>query len=239
VRRIVDLSMPVHMDMLTFPRVPPPAMCVYESHTEFAERIGAAAHGVESLTASYLVVQNDHVGTHLDARKHIVPDAGGPDTIPLEYCISDGVLLDFTDRAPGDIISAADIEAALARIDYVVKERDIVLIHTGAGAYNTEERYRTDHPGMSAEATRWLIERGVRLMGCDAITFDPPVWAMFEKKRFWEAHRVMWDEEYWHLENLMNLEQIGRPHGFQLIVTPVKWVGTTAAPVRAVALVED
>jgi kynurenine formamidase len=239
VRRLVDLSMPVHADMLTFPRVPPPALCVYESHTEFAERIGAAEHGVDSLTASYLVVQNDHVGTHCDARKHIVPDAGGPDTIPLEYCYSDGVLLDFTDRAPGDIISAADVEAALARIEYEVKERDIVLIHTGAGAYNTEERYRTDHPGMSAEATRWLIERGVRMMGCDAITFDPPVWAMFEKKKFWEAHRVMWDEEYWHLENLMNLDQIGRPYGFTLSVMPVKWVGSTAAPVRAVAIVED
>jgi kynurenine formamidase len=237
VRRLVDLSMPVHNDMVTFPRVPSPALCVYESHTEFAERIGAAEYGVDSLTASYLVVVNDHVGTHLDARKHIVPTAGGPDTIPLEYCISDGVLLDFTDREPGDIISAADVEAALG--DYQVKERDIVLIHTGAGSYNTEERYRTDHPGMSAEATLWLIERGVRLMGCDAITFDPPVWAMFEKRRFWEAHRVMWDEEYWHLENLMNLDQIGRPHGFQLIVMPVKWVGTTAAPVRAVAIVED
>ena len=238
-RRLVDLSMPVHNDMVTFPRVPSPALCVYESHTEFAERIGAAEYGVDSLTASYLIVVNDHVGTHLDARKHIVPTAGGPDTIPLEYCISDGVLLDFTDRAPGDIISAEDIEAALAKIGYTVKERDIVLIHTGAGAYNHEERYRTDHPGMSGEATRWLIERGVRLMGCDAITFDPPVWAMFEKRKFWEAHRVMWDEEYWHLENLMNLDQIGRPHGFQLVVLPVKWVGTTAAPVRAVAIVDD
>jgi kynurenine formamidase len=225
--------------MLTFPRVPPPALCVYESHTEFAERIGAAAHGVDSLTASYLVVQNDHVGTHCDARKHIVPDAGGPETIPLEYCMSDGVLLDFTGAEKGHVISAAEIEAELERIGYEVKERDIVLIHTGAGAYNGEERYKTDHPGMSAEATRWLIERGVRMMGCDAITFDPPVWAMFEKKKFWEAHRVMWDEEYWHLENLMNLDQIGRPHGFTLSVLPVKWVGTTAAPVRAVAIVED
>ena len=77
------------------------------------------------------------------------------------------------------------------------------------------------------------------MMGIDAITFDPPVWAMFEKKLFWEAHRVMWDEEYWHLENLMNLEQIGRPFGFQLYVLPIKWVDTTAAPVRAVAIVED
>jgi kynurenine formamidase len=92
---------------------------------------------------------------------------------------------------------------------------------------------------MSAEATRWLIERGVRMMGCDAITFDPPVWAMFEQQKFWEAHRVMWDEEYWHLENLMNLDKIGRPHGFTLSVMPVKWVGTTAAPVRAVAIVEE
>ena len=80
---------------------------------------------------------------------------------------------------------------------------------------------------MTAEATRWLIARGVRMMGIDAITFDPPVWAMFERKQFWEAHRVMWDEEYWHLENLMNLEQIGRPFGFQLCVLPIKWVGTT------------
>lgn len=238
-RRIVDLSMPVHMDMLTFPRVPPPAITVYETHEQFAERIGAAAYGVTSLTASNLIVVNDHVGTHCDARRHIVPDAGGPETIPLEWCISDGVLLDFTDKEKGYRITAQDIEAALEAIDYAVKERDIVLMHTGAGAYNTEERYRTDHPGMTAEATLWLIERGVRMMGVDAITFDPPVWAMFETEHFWEAHRVMWDEEYWHLENLMNLEQIGRPHGFQLSVLPVKWMGTTAAPVRAVAIIED
>jgi kynurenine formamidase len=229
----------VHMDMMTFPRVPPPAITVYETHEQFAERIGAAAYGVTSLTASNLIVVNDHVGTHCDARRHIVPDAGGPETIPLEWCISDGVLLDFTDREKGYRITAEDIEAALAAIDYSVKERDIVLIHTGAGAYNTEERYRTDHPGMTAEATKWLIERGVRMMGCDAITFDPPVWAMFETEHFWEAHRVMWDEEYWHLENLMNLEQIGRPHGFQLCVLPIKWKGTTAAPVRAVAIIEE
>jgi len=237
-RRLVDLSMPVHADMLTFPRVPPPALCVYESHTEFAERIGAAEHGVDSLTASYLVVANDHVGTHCDARKHIVPDAGGPDTIPLEYCFSDGVLLDFTDRAPGDIISAADIEAALAKIEYEVKERDIVLIHTGAGAYNTEERYRTDHCGMTAEATRHLIAQGVRMMGVDAITFDPPVWAMFERKQFWEAHRVMLQREYYHLENMTNLEKLPA-YGFTLSVLPVKWVNTTAAPVRAVAIIEE
>jgi kynurenine formamidase len=37
----------------------------------------------------------------------------------------------------------------------------------------------------------------------------------------------------------MNLEQIGRPHGFQLSVLPIKWQGTTAAPVRAVAVIDE
>ena len=238
-RRLVDLSMPVHPDMLTFPRVPPPALCVYESHEDFATRIGAAAFGVTSLTGSYLVVQNDHVGTHMDARKHIVPTEGGPETIPLEWCYGDGVLLDFRECASGYVITEDDVKAELARMDYELKPKDIVINWTGAGDYNTEERYRTDHPGMSAAATRWLIAQGVRMMGCDAITFDPPVWAMFEKKLFWEAHRVMWDEEYWHLENMMNLGAIGRQHGFTLSVLPVKWSATTAAPVRAVAIVED
>jgi kynurenine formamidase len=237
--RLVDLSMPVHRDMLTFPRVPVPTLVMYESWTEFAERIGAAQYGAKSLTASYLVVTNDHVGTHCDARRHIVPSAGGPETIPLEYCFSDGVVLDFTDKPKGYGITAADVDQALAKIAYQLKERDIVLIHTGAGAYNTEERYRTDHPGMTREATLHLIAQGVRMMGIDAITFDPPVWAMFERKQFWEAHLVMNELEYWHLENLCNLDQIGRSHGFKLAVLPVKWVNTTAAPVRAVAILED
>ena len=103
---LVDLSMPVHAGMLTFPRVPPPALCVYESHTEFAERIGAAAHGVDSLTASYLVVQNDHVGTHCDARKHIVPTAGGADRDPARVVLRRRRVLDFRDAEKGHGITA-------------------------------------------------------------------------------------------------------------------------------------
>ena len=237
--RLVDLSMPVHRDMLTFPRVPPPTIVMYESWQEFAERIGAAEHGADWLTASYLVITSVHVGTHCDSVKHLRgPDAPGVEGIPLEYCFSDGVRLDFRHKESGAGISAAEIDEALDGIGYELKPRDIVLIHTGAGAYNTEERYRTDHCGMTAEATRHLIAKGVRMMGIDAITFDPPVWAMFERKMFWEAHRVMLDEDYWHLENLMNLEQLPT-HGFKLSVFPVAWQGTTAAPVRAVAIVDD
>ena len=100
-------------------------------------------------------------------------------------------------------------------------------------------RYLTDHPGLTAGAVHWLLDQGIVMMGIDAITFDPPVWAMFERKQFWEAHRVMMEREWYHLENLTNLDAIPKPFGFKLSVFPVKWVNTTGSPVRAVAIVEE
>jgi kynurenine formamidase len=92
---------------------------------------------------------------------------------------------------------------------------------------------------MTGPATEWLIEQGVKVTGIDAITYDRPVWAMFDTKEFWPAHRVMLDKEYYHLENMANLDKLPKPYGFKLSVLPVKWVMSTAAPVRAVAIFED
>ena len=130
------------------------------------------------------------------------------------------------------------VPASLAKAQYTLKPLDIVLIHTGAGAIQETDKYLTDHVGMTGEATRWMLDQGVKVAGIDAITFDPPVWAMFERKKFWEAHRVMLEREYYHLENMSNLDQLP-PHGFKLCVFPIKWVNTTASPVRAVAIIED
>ena len=92
---------------------------------------------------------------------------------------------------------------------------------------------------MSVEATTWLIDQRVQLMRINAVTFDPPVWAMVERKQFWASHRLMVDHDDWHLEKLTNLDKIRGPFGFNGSCFPVKWVGMTAAPVRTVAAVED
>jgi kynurenine formamidase len=237
-RKLIDLSMPVHNDMVTFPRVVRPALVMYENWRQFAERVGAAKYGADWLTAHYLVVIGDHIGTHIDSLRHMRDDAPGPEGIPLEYCYGDGVCLDFRHVEKGAGITVNDVQAALARISYALKPLDIVLIHTGAGKIQNSEAYLTDHSGMTAEATHWLLDQGIKVMGIDAITFDPPVWAMFERKQFWEAHRVMLEREYYHLENMTNLDQLP-PHGFRLSLFPIKWVNTTGAPVRAVAIIEE
>ncbi|MGQ9633549.1 MAG: cyclase family protein [Bryobacteraceae bacterium] len=237
-RKFIDLSMPVHNGMVSFPRVVPPTLEMYETWQEFAERIGAAEYGVHWLTAHCKVMLGDHVGTHVDSLRHMRADAPGPEGIPLEYCYGDGVCLDFRHLPVGSGIGVEDVQEALDKIGYQIKPLDIVLIHTGAGKLQKTEAYLTEHSGMTAEATIWLIDQGVKMMGIDAVTFDPPVRAMFEHKKFWEAHRVMLEREYYHVENMTNLDQLP-PFGFKISVFPIKWVNTTAAPVRAVAIVEE
>jgi kynurenine formamidase len=237
-RRLVDLSMRVHNDMITFPRVVRPSMAMYETWQQFAQNIGAAKYGVDHLTASYLVVTGDHIGTHIDSLRHMREDAPGADGIPLEYCYGDGVCLDFRHLDKGAGITVDDMKSAVSKIGYTIKPLDIPLIHTGAGAIQESEAYLTDHVGMTAAATHWLLDQGVKVTGIDAVTFDPPVWAMFQRRQFWEAHRVMLEREYYHLENMTNFDQLP-PCGFKLCVFPIKWANTTAAPVRAVAIFED
>ncbi len=236
---LIDLSMEVSADMVVFPRVARPILAMLESWEEFATNIGAAQYGTTWLTAHYVVVLGDHVGTHVDSLKHLRKDAPGPDAIPLEYCYGDGVVLDFSGKPVGYGITVDDLKQALAKIDYVLKPLDIVLIKTGASRYNTELRYLTEHCGMTGESTAWLIDHGIKMMGIDAPTWDRPVKSMFETREFWPAHRLMMEHEYYHLENMANLDAIPKPYGFRVSVLPVKWKGTTAAPVRAVAIVEE
>ena len=63
--------------------------------------------------------------------------------------------------------------------------------------------------------------------------------AMFERGKLWEAHRVMREREYYHIENLINLDRIPEPTGFIFSALPIKLRGATAAPVRAVAIIND
>ena len=237
-RKIIDLSMPVHNEMKLFPGINPTNIKIYEDWEQAAKTLGTWDEGVKSLTAHYAISVSDHTGTHIDSVKHIRgPEAPGPEGIPLDMCFSDGVVLDFRHLEFGAGITVKDLEGALEKITYQLKPNDIVLIQTGASAYNDQDRYLTDHVGMTEEATRWLIAKGVRVMGTDAPTFDPPVWAMFERKEFWRAHKVMEDDDYWHVENLTNLDKLPS-HGFQVSVLPVNWVGTTGAPVRAIGIVD-
>ena len=239
--KLIDLSMEVYQGMVTYPNVAKPVIVEMESHRDMARSIGTDQYGVEEITNHCMIVTGDHVGTHIDSWGHVNPAAPRAEGIPIDLCYGDGVVLDLTAKGPGEEITPADLVEAENRLGgYRIKALDIVLLRTDAARRRFDKSYLTDHPGMTKESVHWLLDRGVKVMGIDAIGFDPPVAKMFERRKFWEAHRVMREREYYHLENLCNLDEIPPPyHSFTVSVLPVKWRGASAAPVRAVAIIKE
>jgi kynurenine formamidase len=196
---------------------------------------------VESLTLS------THNGTHMDAPWHFhsTTDNGSTpapsiDEAPLDLFFAPAVKLDFSKMPAGHVISAADVEAELKRISYTLQPRDIVLVQSGA-VYGTDN-FTDQGIGMGAEATLYLTERGVQVVGTDAWSWDAPFshtakrWA--EKRDpsiIWEGHKAGRIQPYYQIEKLTNLEALP-PFGFTLSCFPVKIERASAGWIRAVAI---
>jgi kynurenine formamidase len=190
-----------------------------------------------------------HTGTHVDAPYHYGATSEGKpartiDEVPLEWCFAPGVVLDFRDKAAGEFIAVADLEEALARIDYRLRLLDIVLLQTGADKRLGSPDYFAQ-PGLGREGVLWLVEQGVRVIGIDAYTLDRPFASMVADYRrtgdgrfIWPAHFAGITREYCQIEKLANLDQLP-PHGFLLSCLPVKIHGASAGWCRAVALVPE
>ena len=189
-----------------------------------------------------------HNGTHLDAPWHYHPtmNEGEPswtiDQVPLDWCFQSAVKLDFRHFADGYVATAADVEAELDRVGHALKPLDIVVVNTSAGAKYGRPDYVPSGCGMGAEATKYLLERGVRLTGTDAWSWDAPF--VHTAKRYAETHdaRLIWEGHkmgrhigYCHIEKLHNLEALPA-HGFTIACFPVKIARASAGWTRAVAI---
>jgi kynurenine formamidase len=186
-----------------------------------------------------------HNTTHIDAPWHYNSRTEGRpaatiDELPLEWFFSDGVVVDMTGKADGEAVGVEDLRAALARMDYALKPLDILLVRTGRDAHYGDADYVRRGCGVSAAATAWLYERGVRVMGIDAWSWDSPLHlqaaaalARQETGVFWAAHQV--DLAYAQIERLVNLSALPAS-GFQVACFPLKIQRGSAAPARVVAI---
>lgn len=187
-----------------------------------------------------------HNSTHVDAPWHYNSTIGGEpaqtiDELPLDWFYGDGVVLDMTAKGDGDPVDVGDVEAELERIGHAPGGRDIVLVRTGRDAFYGELDYVARGPGVTAAATRWLYERGARVMGIDAWGWDAPLHLQAEEAKrrdepgiFWAAHQA--DLAYAQIERLVNLGSLP-PRGFTVACFPLKLVGGSAAPARVVGIV--
>lgn len=190
-----------------------------------------------------------HATTHIDAPWHYAPFCDGKpaktiDQIPLEWCFGEGVVIDMKHKPDFEAITPDDIARFTEEKQLDIKEGTIVLIKTGRDKFNGTKDFHKVGTGMSAAATEYLIDKGVKVMGIDSWGWDLPLPYLVKKAKetadpnvFWEAHLVGRNREYCHMEQLVNLDAL--PYsGFKVAVFPLKIVGASAAPARVVALLD-
>ena len=260
-RRIIDISSTLKAGIASDPPQMLPKI-EYRDHRMtapgMAEYMGV---GVEALPeGEYAAVEqvsiSTHNGTHLDAPYHyfsrmdeaLVP-GGRPsmriDEVPLEWCFNPGVKLDFRHLPDGHVVQPGEVEAELKRIGHEIRPFEIVVVNTRAGSRYGESDYIDTGCGMGKAATLWLLERGVRVVGTDAWSWDAPfshtrrrVAETGDASLIWEGHRAGREIGYCHMEKLSNLESLPA-EGFTVACFPVKIHRASAGWTRAVAILEE
>ncbi len=191
-----------------------------------------------------------HTGTHVDAPFHFGTKCKGSaarkiNELPLDWFYGNGVVLDMTHKKPAEAISKADVTDALSKINYRLKEKDIVLLRSGADKYFGTRDYMTKFCGVAAEAIEYILAQGVKVIGIDSLGFDRPYPAMMkdfltrkDASVLWPAHFCGRKHEYAHIERLANLDRIPQAYGFKVACFPIKISDAGASFARVVAILD-
>ena len=256
-RRFIDISMPISAEVIT----DPPPLRPKISYTGHRQGVAQMLPFFPGLTAADLpdgegwaveqIALSTHSGSHMDApwHYHSTTDEGARrsptiDEAPLDLFMRPGVKLDFRHRADGDVVTGAEIEAALKRIGHILQPNDIVLMNTAAGAAYGSPDFVDRGCGFGRDGTLFLTHHGVRVVGTDAWSWDAPF--SFTAKRLaegappaivWEGHKAGRETPYYQMEKLQNLENLP-DHGFTVCCFPVKIERASAGWVRAVAIID-
>jgi len=185
----------------------------------------------------------------VDAPWHYGPSSEGKpaaaiDELPLDWFYGDGVVINMSDKRDMEIITKSDVDKYVKDNDLCITPGTIVLIRTDSDRYIGTGEYLLCGTGMSAEATEWLIDQGVKVMGIDQWGWDRPLLKtikLAQKSRnpelFWEGHRVGIKKPFCIIEQVTGLNQLPKD-GFKVMAMPLPLAGCSASPIRLVAILE-
>lgn len=225
--RILDLSYAINDKLVGWPG----------DARVFETKVNASAETEGYFTRSFWMLE--HYGTHLDAPIHFPPGKTSVDKIAPEKLFGPAVVIDV--RAQGE--KDPDYQVPPSRVlEWESKHGRIpagaiVLLRTGWSAHWPDvKRYRnqdaggTMHfPGISLEAARLLLDRGISGIGCDTLSVE------YGASKDFAVHRLTLGSGIYHLENLADLGQLPE-YGAMLIAAPIKLEGGSGGPVRVFAI---
>jgi arylformamidase len=203
VRVVHDITVTIRPDMHVYPGNPGVSL---ERHESIAD--GAQAN-VSKLELGV------HTGTHVDGALHFIDGAPGTEALPLELLVGRAVVVAAT-GVDGELD-----EDALASLDLPDEER--LLFKTKNSALWEQPSFSHDSIRLNGSGARYLIERGVRLVGIDYLSIGDA-----------DAHRELLGAGVVAVEGL-DLREV-EPGAYELVCLPLKLESSDGAPARAILL---
>jgi arylformamidase len=203
--KLIDITVPLDSNLP-----------VYPGNTPFSiEAIKRIAKGDSSNVST--LHMSAHAGTHVDAPRHFFDGAAGADALPVELLLGRARVVEITSKkgiGPDD----------LARTD--LSEDIRLLIKTHNSRLWGSAKFRTDYVGMTEAGARYLVERGVKVVGVDYLSVEE------FKKAGAPAHHVLLGGGTIVIEGL-NLRDV-EPGSYEMFCLPLRVVGADGAPARVV-----
>jgi arylformamidase len=182
-------------------------------------------HGYDS----EVMFLSTHAGTHMDARSHFISGADNINQVAINRFVCKNTLLLKMEKEANQMITRDDIIETGCNI----YEKDAIIFSTGwEKHYEKDNNYVSDNPGLSAYAAKFLAEKKVNAIAIDGPSIDIGVDNNFT------AHKIFLSNDTLIIENLCNLEKLNNQR-LTLIATPLKLMGASGSPVRAIGIEED
>ena len=230
--RVIDLSLTIEDNMPAHKLFQRPVIITHMSH-ESTKSLNLGVPGDAMTFQTNFIAMLDHVGTHVDAFRHVNAKGAPVDEMPLDMFFGKAVCFDLQHMPLLGDITVKDMETAQEKCGVKVNGH-IVLLCTGF--------HKKTYPGLDSvwknplltvEATRWLHERGSKMHGVEGPSTDKPSDNIFAQ------HRLCRDLGMSHWEWLVNLESLLGKKEFQFFGVPLKFKGGSGSPVRAFAIVNE
>jgi len=139
----------------------------------------------------------------------------------------------------GYVITADDLQQALAKENVKLEPGDAVMINTGWGKLYTvkdKEKYLKSSPGIGIEAAQWLLKQNPMLVGADNCCVEPRPYP--EQKMNLPIHAMYLIAYGVYLVENLKLDQLAAEHAYETayIMTPLKIDGATGSTIAPIAV---
>ena len=259
---VVQLGQPLSIGAPRFPAHPPFMYSLTARHDEDILVHAGQAAGVSG--ASDAIAMGTHTGTHMDSLNHCAIDGclhDGTNVLAegmqddargirmdqgegMRPIVAPAVLLDFpamlgVERVDDELDVTPDLIGRCCEWAGVeIEAGDVALIRTGWDTlWDDAPRFLSRQlPGPTAEAARYLVERGVVATGSDTMPYERA-----PGPKPLEVHAILLVEAGVFIFECLNMVELSRRKAYRFLfaVQPLRITGATGSPVNPVAIVEQ